>query len=508
MQEIIGKRFGKWVVRSFSYKNASNHSFYLCHCDCGTDTTIRIDNITSGRSKGCKRCSWKKLWEPEIIDEHTLLIPMTQNKYAIIDKEDFDKIKDHSWVPGPYGKYAVASIKHNMVRMHRLIMGFPQQDIDHINGNDIDNRKQNLRLCSHSQNLRNIPKSSRNTTGFKGVCFDKGVNKFRASIKFNYKTIYLGVFNTAEEASEVYQKKALELHGEFYYKENVNKIEIKEEVLKHLNEKREIMDEQKRVIDQQLILNRQRREQEKQDFKEKNFLKGRRSGNLVAVSFSHFDNGEAIWNCICDCGKEKKTAWYRITSKSTRSCGCLISTCKIKKWSPIIDGNVAMIPLSQGKYAYVDIEDLYRIEKISWYCDPDGYARNRNGIMMHRIIMNCPPDKEIDHKDHNGLNNTKDNLRICTRSQNQANKNISTRNTLGFKGVSYSKKNNKYSASIRCNNKQYHLGYFNTPEEAHQHYTNKGKELFGDFFYNGINNSSSNNITNERVSYESARIFS
>jgi len=103
----------------------------------------------------------------------------------------------------------------------------------------------------------------------------------------------------------------------------------------------------------------------------------------------------------------------------------------------------------------------------------------------HSVIVNCPPNKEVDHKDHNGLNNRKNNLRICSRSQNLGNKLISDRNTSGYKGVSFNKFNGKYSALIGFEGKQYHLGYFNKPEKAHKKYVEKAKELFGEFFCEG-----------------------
>jgi hypothetical protein len=161
----------------------------------------------------------------------------------------------------------------------------------------------------------------------------------------------------------------------------------------------------------------------------------------------------------------------------------------------ILDEHTMKIPLSKGKSTFIDSEDFLKIANFSWYCDPTGYARNRDGILMHRVIMDCPKDKEVDHKDHDCLNNRKHNLRICNRTQNQWNKKLSSRNTSGFKGASYNKSNGLYSADIRWNNKSRHLGYFSTPEQAHQQYVDKGKDLFGEFFCDG--KSYSNNITKE-----------
>jgi hypothetical protein len=101
-------------------------------------------------------------------------------------------------------------------RLHRLIMGItdPKIIVDHINRNPLDNRKSNLRLCTIAENSRNSGIiSSRNTSGYKGVT--KSSKKWLARIEFNGKKMYLGSFNTPQAAAEAYDKKAVELFGEF-----------------------------------------------------------------------------------------------------------------------------------------------------------------------------------------------------------------------------------------------------------------------------------------------------
>lgn len=216
-------------------------------------------------------------------------------------------------------------------------------------------------------------------------------------------------------------------------------------------------------------------------------IKGLRVGQLTVISFSHIaEDGHAVWKCACDCGRDKKVKSPYLVRGGTKSCGCIINKNKIKKWSPIaLNEQTVKIPLTRNKFAAIDAIDIAKISGYSWYCDPTGYARDRNGVLMHRIVMDCPEDKEIDHKDHNKLNNVKSNLRVCNRAQNQWNKLLTNKNTSGFKGASYSRDKGKYSSCISCNKKQYHLGYFENPEEAHVQYVNKGKELFGEFFNNG-----------------------
>lgn len=155
-------------------------------------------------------------------------IKLTQGQVAIINDEDFDLIQNYSWI-AQYVKhrnvyYAVTALpvvngKQPAISMHRLIMGAPKGVlVDHKNRNTLDNRKENLRLCNTFESARNKGVSKRNSTGLKGVSFCPSRNKYQALIGYNNKLIFLGRFDTAEQASMAYETKAQELHGEFYHK--------------------------------------------------------------------------------------------------------------------------------------------------------------------------------------------------------------------------------------------------------------------------------------------------
>lgn len=151
------------------------------------------------------------------------------------------------------------------------------------------------------------------------------------------------------------------------------------------------------------------------------------------------------------------------------------------------------IKLSKGKVAMVDDEDYERINKFKWftyeklYLKCSSYAMTnirisgkRRHLQMHRFIMNTPENLQVDHIDHNGLNNQKSNLRNCTRQQN----NFNSRSQKGnYKGVFIDKKNKKnpFRARIRHNTKEIYIGSFKTAKEAGFAYDNKAKELFKEF---------------------------
>ncbi len=140
-------------------------------------------------------------------------IQITSTKYALVDQEDFDLLNQYKWSLNVYGyAYRNYSCKNGGL-MHRVITksqkGF---DVDHINHNTLDNRKENLRVCTRAENLRNSKKRIGSSI-FKGVSIHQG--KWRARIKFFYKDIHLGMFNSEIEAAKAYNQKALQLFGQF-----------------------------------------------------------------------------------------------------------------------------------------------------------------------------------------------------------------------------------------------------------------------------------------------------
>lgn len=128
----------------------------------------------------------------------------------------------------------------------------------------------------------------------------------------------------------------------------------------------------------------------------------------------------------------------------------------------------------------IDLEDIEKVKDKKWNIHHNGYVMNGT-TLFHRFIMDCPDDMVVDHINHNRLDNRKENLRICTKHQNDMNKKILPNNTSGITGVSWDKRKNKWRARIKYNQKEIHLGYFNTKEEAAEARKQAELEYFGEY---------------------------
>lgn len=146
-----------------------------------------------------------------------------------------------------------------------------------------------------------------------------------------------------------------------------------------------------------------------------------------------------------------------------------------------------LIPLTRGQFAIVDAEDYARLSLYTWFAEGTAknyYAvRKENGrsIKMHREITGAPDHLVVDHIDHNGLNNRKSNLRVCTFAENCRNLRNVRRKTSKYKGVCWKKRLKKWAAAISCNNKTYHLGYFKHEMDAALAYDEAARKYHGQF---------------------------
>src|SRR5258706_8507914 len=141
-------------------------------------------------------------------------IQLTKGTIALIDDEDFERVSKHSWSYKDSGSgYAQTTIRYKGVSLHRFIMNAKDGEIiDHINGNGLDNRKENLRFCTLSQNIANS-KGRLVRSSYKGV--SKNGKKWKASIGYMNRLEHIGTFDIAQDAARAYDEKAREYYKEF-----------------------------------------------------------------------------------------------------------------------------------------------------------------------------------------------------------------------------------------------------------------------------------------------------
>lgn len=150
-----------------------------------------------------------------------------------------------------------------------------------------------------------------------------------------------------------------------------------------------------------------------------------------------------------------------------------------------------LIPLTQDCFAQVDDEDFENISRYKWCAHKASHSRNTYAkrkiwvdgksvdIRMHREITSCPKDMEVDHIDHNGLNNQKSNLRVCSLKDNRRNRRLQKNSSSKYIGVN--KMGKKFAAKIWSNNKTIFLGSFSTEVEAAIAYDRAALMFRGDF---------------------------
>ena len=155
-------------------------------------------------------------------------IQLTKGYVALVDDEDYESVSTYKWhaavrtrADGSVRVYAIGKIEKPsgdwvVQLLHRFIKNVPTGlQVDHINGNALDNRHENLRICTNTENSRNRHSQIRGASKFKGVVWDKQHSKWRAQIKVDLKCKYLGLFEIESDAALAYNAAAFLLHGEF-----------------------------------------------------------------------------------------------------------------------------------------------------------------------------------------------------------------------------------------------------------------------------------------------------
>ena len=229
--DLVGKKFGRLTVikqvPAPAHVKRQKQRWWLCQCDCGNTTIVETSRINNGYVKSCgclaKEMAAKRLKKYnryELDGEYG--IGYTSNGYPFyFDLSDYDLIKEYCWHRHQDGYlrtclYTDSDGHNHYALMHRLIMGLDSGEIDHINGAPNDNRRDNLRIVTHSQNMMNTKLHANNSSGVTGVTWCKAERKYKAGITAGGVKHHLGTFASFEDA-----KAAREAAEQLYFGEQL-----------------------------------------------------------------------------------------------------------------------------------------------------------------------------------------------------------------------------------------------------------------------------------------------
>ncbi len=156
----------------------------------------------------------------------TKTIKLTEGYEAVVDDQDFERLNAHEWkafvnrkktsrVYARRYEYCPSPRKITCFYMHREVLGADCDQVDHIDGNGLNNQRHNLREATYNQNAHNVGKRRDNKSGVKGVFWEKRRAKWVAKLECFKKHYYCGEFDTLQAATEAVRAKREELHGEF-----------------------------------------------------------------------------------------------------------------------------------------------------------------------------------------------------------------------------------------------------------------------------------------------------
>lgn len=246
-EDLTGKRFGKLTVieqaEDYVRKNGRHDAQWKCLCECGNYKIVRGYSLKLGNTKSCGCLAYENISTLskryrhrdniyEFYQDYGICYTYDKKYKWLFDLEDYEKIKDIYWnainsrgMKNQHYAAGTDTIKHKTVLMSRIVMDLSDNDkrqIDHINHDITDNRKNNLRICSTFENCVNKGIFSNNTSGVTGVDWSKNRNKWRARISNHGHDYTIGFFNDINDAIIARKKAEQEFWGDFTYDNSIN----------------------------------------------------------------------------------------------------------------------------------------------------------------------------------------------------------------------------------------------------------------------------------------------
>lgn len=243
LKDLTGQKFGKLNVLYRAENDKTNHTRWICQCECGNITTVYKDALISGRQISCgcynreimhqrtgDNHAGKKYNKYDLSGEYGIGWTSNTNKEFYFDLEDYEKIKDYCWRESN-GYIITNESRKNFkdinkrppsISLHRLVMNLnndSNMDVDHIFHKTYDNRKSKLRVVTHCDNLKNHKIFSNNTSGVAGVSYSNKDKNFEAYITVNQNNINLGYYKNFEDAVKARKEAEQKYYGEYAYAE-------------------------------------------------------------------------------------------------------------------------------------------------------------------------------------------------------------------------------------------------------------------------------------------------
>jgi len=227
--DLTNREFNRLTVIREVGRSNSGDVLWLCKCNCGNleDIIVTSSNLQLYHTQSCGCYKKEKISEAKKINnifntsgEYGLGYT-TKNEEFYFDLEDYKLLNSYSWHTTDNG-YLTNNYEHTHLYLHRLIMKVNKKDeiVDHINGNKLDNRKCNLRVCTQSNNQMNCEKQKNNTSSVTGVSFHYAKCKWRAYITINKKQIQLGHYNDFNDAVSARKSAEKIYFGKYSYDES------------------------------------------------------------------------------------------------------------------------------------------------------------------------------------------------------------------------------------------------------------------------------------------------
>lgn len=220
-KDLRGERFGTLtVVREHTERSKHNQRLWVCSCDCGSQTVILQHSLVTGNTNRCAKHpknEWRDCGDYVELDVSTKKHP---NTFTKISKDDLEKCLSFKkkgsrlrWMvcdnhEGKWSKYVLATDRKT--HLHRWIVDLndPNLIVDHLNGDGLDNRRENLRVCTRAENNKNMRKRNDNSSGYTGVHLEAGSGLYVAKIQVGGKVHFLGRFDRLDQANIAYRSAA------------------------------------------------------------------------------------------------------------------------------------------------------------------------------------------------------------------------------------------------------------------------------------------------------------